>query len=166
MSAGRTAPPAPNPDPARDHAINARNARTLDRVDAAVAFIARLVALLLLVCGGVWALLQWFEPCPMAADGTATLCGMLLPLARFGRRADTQTDRDTPRDTEPDTASAAAPEGADLVLRLARDSFLAGQESGYVTGARAGRLAGFCLGFLLGAGSVAWAFLAGLASGG
>lgn len=158
-------------DLSRDAAIariNARNARTLDRVDAAVWFIVRLVALLLLVCGGVWALLHWFEPCALAADGTATLCGMLLPLARFGRRqaAPATPDTDTDRDTAPATANSAAPEGADLVLRLARDSFLAGQENGYVTGARAGRLAGFCLGILLGAGSVAWAFLAGLASGG
>lgn len=147
--------------------INARNARTLDRVDAAVWFIVRLVTLLLLVCGGVWALLRWFEPCPLAPDGTATLCGMLLPLARFGRRqaAPATPDTDTDRDTDPATANSAAPEGADLVLRLARDSFLAGQENGYVTGARAGRLAGFCWGFLLGALLVAGSLALGLELG-
>lgn len=150
---------APLIDPARDHALVARNARTLDRVDAAVGFMVRLAIFLLLVAGGVWALLTWFEPCAQAADGTVSLCGALLPLARFGRRAPPAPE------PAPDT-DTAAPEGADLVLRLAHESFVAGQADGYVLGARAGRLAGFCLGFLAGAGAVAWAFLAGLASGG
>jgi hypothetical protein len=156
-----TRDPAPGPDDAVAR-INARNARTLDRVDAAVWFLVRLVALLLLVCGGVWALLHWCEPCPLAADGTATLCGLLLPLARFGRRQTAPAAPDTDTDTSTDTA---APECADLLLRLARDSFSAGQQTGYVTGARAGRLAGFCWGFALGALLVAGAFALGVQVG-
>lgn len=158
---------APLLDRSRDAAIaaiNARNARTLDRVDAAVAFVVRLTVYVLLVLGGVWALLAYLEPCAQGPDGAATLCGALLPLARFGRRQKAPPAADDA--AEPADSEAAGPEGADLVLRLARDSYAAGQQDGYVTGARAGRLAGFCWGVLLGSATVAWAFYVGLATRG
>lgn len=49
------------------------------RAEAAAAFLRNLALLLLMIAGGVWALLTWFEPC-----AAATLCGG-VPLIRQPR---------------------------------------------------------------------------------
>ncbi len=63
-------------DTERDLRIRALAARTTERCDAAVAFVLRLVFMVLFIAGGVWALLTWLEPC-----AAATLCSA-VPLIR------------------------------------------------------------------------------------
>lgn len=63
-------------DVERDLRIRAHAARTTERCDAAVAFVLRLVFLVLFIAAGVWALLTYFEPC-----AAATLCSA-VPLIR------------------------------------------------------------------------------------
>lgn len=66
-------------DTERDLRIRALAARTTERCDAAVAFVLRLVFLVLFIAAGVWALLTWLEPC-----AAATLCSA-VPLIRQPR---------------------------------------------------------------------------------
>jgi hypothetical protein len=61
----------------RDARITKLAARTSAHCDAAVAFVLRLVFMVLLVAGGVWALLTWLEPCSPAGS----LCS-IVPLLR------------------------------------------------------------------------------------
>jgi hypothetical protein len=49
------------------------------RAEAAALFLRDFVFLLLLILGGVWALLTWFEPC-----AAGSLCS-IVPLVRFHR---------------------------------------------------------------------------------
>lgn len=63
-------------DRARDERLTALAARTTERCDAAVAFLLRFLFMLALVLGGVWTLLQYFEPC-----AAASLCSA-VPLIR------------------------------------------------------------------------------------
>lgn len=64
-------------DVARDRAIVALAARTVQRTDDALRFLATVLALLTLVMLGVWTLLTYLEPCD-----TASLCMMLATPTR------------------------------------------------------------------------------------
>ncbi len=63
-------------DHGRDAAINAAAARTVDRADAVVALLLRLLGVLAVVLLGVWALLSYMEPC---ATGSLCMAAVMTP---------------------------------------------------------------------------------------
>lgn len=77
---GTETAPSISLDLARDRAIAERNARLVDRVDAAIALGLRLALGLLLALGGAWALLSYLEPCSPA--GSLCMATVLTPTRR------------------------------------------------------------------------------------
>lgn len=165
----RHAAPSWPVDPARDAAIDKSNAAVVQRCDAAVGFLLRLLGGLALVALGVWALLTYAEPC---AAGQLCTVVPLVPLRRL--RAGTPPPPERPANP---LGQPAAHHGdrplphrttcrADAALRAMHAAGHAaghaeGERLGYVQGVRAGRLAGFVWGLLCGALAVALAFQAG-----
>lgn len=132
-------------DPERDARVAAFASRTVERTDTAVAFLGRLALGLALVAVFVWLALQYAEPCAV---------GFLCIVVPF-----------PPRDAAP-----SAEEVANLVGPAMRDAYrlgvALGERDGYVAGARAGRVAAFAWGLLVGGLIVAGSFRLGLAIGG
>lgn len=171
--------PANTPAKAATHAalraaaarINERNARTIQRMDAAVSFMLQLVAAVLLICAGVWLLLTYFEPC-----AGATLCAGVVPFipgARLGGTGSTggtagkytrrhRADDTTPPPLEPPAEYTAGQQRVATAVQAAfhhgRDI---GERAGYVQGWRWGWLCGLVPGVLAGALLVAGALKAG-----
>lgn len=154
-------PSAAEVDLERDRKLTALATQRAFVAEMAAEFVAGFAVFVLIVCAAVWVIFKWLEPRPTAADGTATLC-MLVPLASH-RRVRAGSPPPEPETEEP--VRSLHMQVRQAVGAAYREGLELGEELGYTSGVRAGRLAALCWGLLLGAILVAGAARLGWLAG-